>query len=113
MFVTGHAGLRGDYYRRTGALAAGRDRDTLGKKAAALSSGGVILCEACSIDITAKYGDHVMRVIECHHRAPLAEGKRTTLLADLALVCPTCHRYLHTRRPWLPVEELAGRLKHS
>lgn len=53
-------------------------------------------------------------VIECHHRLPLANRLRTTKLSDLALVCPTCHRALHSRsRGPSVIEDLRKHLEAS
>jgi 5-methylcytosine-specific restriction protein A len=81
------------------------------KKQQALKSGRPITCEVCGIEVAAVYGVADGAVVECHHRAPLAEGPRQTRLADLALVCPTCHRVLHRVRPWTSVEDLAQRVR--
>lgn len=48
---------------------------------------------------------------EAHHKIPLAaaEGLRVTKLADVALLCACCHRFLHTlisqNRRWMGIEE--------
>ena len=43
---------------------------------------------------------------ETDARTSDAGGERTTRLEDLALVCPTCHRALHSRSRWSSVQEL-------
>jgi 5-methylcytosine-specific restriction protein A len=87
-----------------------RERDpdiTRRKKAAAMEQFGRLGCEVCDFDFAAAYGQLGAGFMECHHRLPLATaGIRTTQLADLALVCPNCHRMLHRARPALTVEGL-------
>ena len=41
--------------------------------------------------------------LDVHHRNPIAEGERRTTLADLAVVCANCHRWLHSESPPKPV----------
>lgn len=92
---------------------AARERDrrlVAKKKQQALASGQPLTCEVCGLDVSAKYGTDAGTAIECHHRRPLADGQRTTRLADLALVCPTCHRVLHAAKPWASVDDLRSRL---
>ncbi|PYE52985.1 HNH endonuclease [Deinococcus yavapaiensis] len=68
---------------------------------------GRLACEACGFDFEATYGDAARGMAECHHRVPLsAIGQSKTTLADLAVVCANCHRYLHRVRPMPTVEEL-------
>lgn len=81
------------------------------KKAELLAAGQPLLCEACGVDVAGEYDLTNGAVIECHHRLPLASGIRITKLADLALVCPTCHRALHSRSRWASVEELRQHLQ--
>ncbi len=81
------------------------------KKDELLRAGRPLLCEACDVDVADEYDLVTGAVIECHHRLPLANGVRTTKLADLALVCPTCHRALHSRSRWPSVDELRKHLK--
>jgi 5-methylcytosine-specific restriction protein A len=87
-----------------------RERDpeiTRLKKAAAMEQSGRLECEVCGFDFANSYGQLGHGFIECHHRAPLsATGERTTRLADLALVCPNCHRILHRSSQALTVEAL-------
>ena len=77
------------------------------KKAAVLQATGRLACEVCDFDFASTYGDLGEGFIECHHTLPLASGaERRTRLADLALVCPNCHRMLHRSRVPLAVAEL-------
>ena len=88
-----------------------RERDTKlvkRKKKRVLKEKGNLSCEVCGFDFKRVYGDHGYGFIECHHTKPVSELKvgEKTKLSDLSLVCPNCHRMIHTKRPWLSVEEL-------
>jgi 5-methylcytosine-specific restriction enzyme A len=79
------------------------------KKASALkANGGALICEVCDFEFRNRYGGRGEAFIECHHVKPVATlGDGTpTRQSDLALVCANCHRMIHTRRPWLTVEQL-------
>jgi 5-methylcytosine-specific restriction protein A len=74
---------------------------------------GRVNCEACGFDYEAVYGEVGEGYIECHHTVPVSElspgGK--TRLEDIALLCASCHRMVHRRRPWLRMEQLRSLLK--
>lgn len=74
-----------------------RDRRLVRKKKAVVrEETGTLRCEVCRLDAFQSYGDLGESIIECHHLLPLAEaGTRTTRLADLALVCRSCHAAIH------------------
>jgi 5-methylcytosine-specific restriction protein A len=72
---------------------------------------GHLQCEICRVsdaDLAARYQLEDGDVFECHHRLPLSElsGKKRTRTADLAVLCPTCHRALHRRIPLPSVETM-------
>jgi 5-methylcytosine-specific restriction protein A len=76
------------------------------KKKAVLAEKGRLACEVCDFESSERYGPRVS-VIDVHHIVPLHQiGLSTTRLADLALVCPTCHRVLHAHRPIITPAEL-------
>ena len=80
------------------------------KKAQALRTGQPLACEACEGDVASTYDLAAGSLVECHHLLPLASGQRTTRLEDLALVCPTCHRALHSGSRWASLPELRQHL---
>jgi hypothetical protein len=82
------------------------------KKAEFLRRHGELFCEACSSK-QVNYGVLTGDIFEVHHRRPLSDraGPVKTLLKDLAVLCPNCHRALHRTDPMLSVEALARRLK--
>lgn len=69
---------------------------------------GALACEACGFDSSAAWG--VEGIIECHHLIPVSELEpgETTKLADVRLLCPNCHRLVHSRGKWLTWEELVA-----
>lgn len=77
---------------------------------------GRLFCEACDLDPEKFFRSAEMRdrIIEAHHNVPLSDDKHEgrTRVSDLRMVCPTCHRAIHSIRPWLTIEELRKRL-HS
>lgn len=82
------------------------------KKKRAMRQNGCLRCEACNFDFAQRYGKRGEWFIECHHTTPLRDydsGQKTTL-ADLALICANCHRIIHSRSPWLSMDELRALL---
>ena len=76
------------------------------------SQKGAVACDACGVDLAAKYGQEHREVLEIHHRIPLSRGVQRPKGTDaFALLCPTCHRVVHYRRvDPLGVESLRLRL---
>lgn len=68
-------------------------------------NGGVIVCEACG------FSDPLAAMFDVHHLQPLAVGVRDSRFDDLAVLCPTCHRWAHAKAEDmlspLSVEEVA------
>lgn len=88
-----------------------RERDqglVLRKRRQVLRRTSALACEACGFDSHAEW--NVEGIVECHHLTPVSELEpgRTTKLADVRLLCPNCHRLVHSRRPWLTWGELLG-----
>ena len=77
------------------------------KKAAVKKRTGRLACEVCELDFSERYGELGRGFIECHHTVPLGTGtERKTTIADLAVVCPNCHRMIHRAQPMLSIEQL-------
>ena len=69
---------------------------------------GRLFCEVCGFDFEKVYGEGGKGLIECHHIRPihtLRPGEKTRL-EDLVLICPNCHRLIHSRKPWFTLKEL-------
>lgn len=76
------------------------------KRDAVLAATGTLACEACAFDSAARYG--VPGIVECHHLkavSALKPGEKTKP-SDLRLLCPNCHRLVHSRRPWMTWSQL-------
>lgn len=90
-----------------------RERDAslrkkvLAARRKALGAGASLCCEACGLDTGEKYGSGLQDFVEVHHSVPLhtfaASGGKVQL-ADLALLCPTCHRVAHRTGLWTVAE---------
>lgn len=76
---------------------------------------GKIICEGCGLDPSEKYGTDGERCIEAHHRIPIQELQpdSVTREEDIALICASCHRIVHTRYPCLTIDELKALLAQS
>lgn len=94
--------------RRLKKEAADRERDPALAKAAKDENrarhGGKLVCEGC------EFTDSDDALFDAHHLVPLSLDVRQTVPADLAVVCPTCHRVCHRRGTGpanpLPIAEL-------
>lgn len=88
-------------------------RITNAKKKQFIKRHGRLYCEACRFDFVETYGERGSGFIECHHIVPVStmEPDRKTKLSELVLVCANCHRMIHSKRPWLEVEQLKALLK--
>jgi len=78
------------------------------KKQEAIRETGKLVCEACGFDYKATYGERGQGFIEMHHALPvhqLLPGAKTRL-GDLHLLCANCHRMVHSRHPWLSIDQL-------
>ncbi|MFC7705766.1 hypothetical protein ACFQXB_16380 [Plastorhodobacter daqingensis] len=75
---------------------------------------GRLFCEACDFEPAEYFGSEMLRdrIIEAHHDVGLANPEHCvkTKPSDLKMVCPTCHRAIHTIRPWLKVDQLRALL---
>jgi 5-methylcytosine-specific restriction protein A len=62
---------------------------------------GRLACEVCGLAPEQLYPENGDRALECHHIIPLSSlsGVKSTRLEDLALVCASCHRVLHSSNP--------------
>jgi hypothetical protein len=54
-------------------------------------NGGTLACEACG------FADSLNSMFDAHHLEPLAVGVRQSRVDDLAVLCPTCHRWAHAK----------------
>lgn len=61
------------------------------KKLNRLRNSGTVVCEACG------FSDPLDPMFDAHHVQPLAAGDRESRADDLAVLCPTCHRWAHAK----------------
>lgn len=86
-----------------------RDRALVeAKKQQVLSQHGRLVCEVCTFDFSAFYGEFGKGYCEVHLTIPLAslDHCRVTKLDDSAIVCSNCHRVLHRNSPMPSISEL-------
>ncbi len=78
-------------------------------------NGGKLFCECCGLDPVSMYGPDGERCMEVHHKIPIEELQpdSITRVSEMAIVCASCHRVIHSRKPCIPVEELAASLRSA
>lgn len=71
-------------------------------------AGGTLFCMACGLRPEALYDDRGERCIEAHHKVPIEQLQpdSITRVSDMAMVCASCHRVIHSRVPCLTLEEV-------
>lgn len=77
-------------------------------RAAALAIHGYA-CKACDTDMSARYGEAAIGLIEVHHVTPvsvLGADYRINPATDLVPLCPNCHSVSHRRCPPYSVAEV-------
>jgi predicted HNH restriction endonuclease len=54
-------------------------------------------CSCCNYDPAERGATQkkAKAILEAHHKLPIQAGERLSTLADLVLLCPTCHREVH------------------
>ncbi|MEX2375319.1 MAG: HNH endonuclease [Dehalococcoidia bacterium] len=86
-----------------------RERALRAKRLAMSASihGYQLICEVCDMNMTKRFEGSVGHIAEVHHTRPLAEYEhpQPTHINDLAVVCPTCHRFIHSRQPIYTIEQ--------
>ncbi|MCC5984909.1 MAG: HNH endonuclease [Rhodobacteraceae bacterium] len=84
-------------------------------KEAFLQTHGTLHCEACGMVPSEHFKDSSLagKVIEAHHNVPISNAAHSgaTNVTELSMLCPSCHRAIHSIRPWLSVAELRDRLQ--
>jgi 5-methylcytosine-specific restriction enzyme A len=85
------------------------------KVLAARRARGRLVCDCCVRPPLASNPDIAEAEFECHHKVPLSQTSATgTRIADVALLCASCHRLLHrlmqVKRGWASVDELRAAL---
>lgn len=85
------------------------------KKDASRTASGDLVCEACGLNPRLVYSASHRDVCEVHHRRALSNSATpvTTTLADLAILCPSCHRAIHQTTPLMEVEEFRKTIRQA
>jgi hypothetical protein len=76
------------------------------------ANGGKLKCETCGIVPVDVYGDAGDRSIEAHHKVPIEELQPDSItpVTEMAMVCATCHRVIHSEKPCLTIEQVKALL---
>ena len=72
-----------------------------------------LTCEVCGLQPSVLYPgvEASDSLLDVHHVVPLSvSGVTTTRLADLAVLCPSCHRAIHASKPWATPDQLRSGL---
>jgi hypothetical protein len=69
---------------------------------------GKLICQACGLEPTSRYGSKGDYCIEAHHKIPIAELQpgSITRIEEMAIVCASCHRIIHSKKPCLDLKEV-------
>ena len=71
-------------------------------------SGGKLVCQACGCVPNDVYGPSGESSIETHHKVPIEQLQpdSVTRVGDMAVLCASCHRVVHSQKPCLTVEDV-------
>jgi predicted HNH restriction endonuclease len=85
------------------------------KKKNAFDKNPLLPCEICNISFKDTYGDIGEGFIEAHHIFPISQLTEETevKLDDLILICSNCHKMIHTKRPWLTINQIKNLLNEE
>lgn len=78
------------------------------KKYYKTKNGGHLWCVACDLKPESLYDDRGERCIEAHHMIPIEELQPDSIVHvdEMAMVCASCHRVIHSRKPCLTIDEV-------
>lgn len=71
-------------------------------------AGGRLVCHACDTEPVQVYGPSGESCMETHHKVPIEQLQpdSVTLVGDMAMLCASCHRVVHSEKPCLTVEKV-------
>ena len=71
-------------------------------------AGGQLVCHACGSVPVQVYGPFGESCMEAHHKVPIEQLQpdSVTLVGDMAMLCASCHRVVHSKKPCLTVEKV-------
>ena len=69
-------------------------------------AGGRLACQACGTVPIEVYGPAGESCMEAHHKVPIEQLQpdSVTVVGDMAMLCASCHRVVHSEKPCLAVE---------
>jgi 5-methylcytosine-specific restriction protein A len=72
-------------------------------------------CEICGFNYQKIFGNEFYKCLEVHHVNPFAERDniKVTKIEELILICPNCHRAIHSVKPALKAEEYRNIMSNS
>jgi predicted HNH restriction endonuclease len=91
-----------------------RDRNlVIEAKSEFIRKRGRLFCEICNLSLEDRYGNLGKNIVDIHHVIPVSqlETKTQVKISDLIPVCPNCHRIIHSKRPFLSVDEVRKSLR--
>ena len=70
--------------------------------------GGWLVCHACDCVPVEVYGPAGDSCMEAHHKVPIEQLQpdSVTVVSDMAMLCASCHRVVHSEKPCLTVEQV-------
>ena len=70
-------------------------------------------CRICGCDLSAIYGSRASELIELHINLPMPQNIPSVQLApsDLILICPTCHKLVHSDPRYYEIDRLQTTIK--
>jgi hypothetical protein len=76
------------------------------------ANGGKLSCACCEMVPVDFYGPEGERAIEAHHTIPIEELQpdSVTLVSEMSMVCASCHRIIHSKKPCLSIDEVRQKL---
>ena len=76
---------------------------------------GKLVCEVCGCVPVEVYGPGGEGCMEAHHKVPIEQLQpdSVTIVSDIAMVCASCHRMIHSQKPCLTINEMRELLKRS
>jgi 5-methylcytosine-specific restriction protein A len=94
-----------------------RNAKVRAKLLSARRDAGGLACDICGCSYAHLPADLKDAAFEGHHVIPIAQaGERATRIADMALLCASCHRLLHRAiargKAWLSVADARSLLAH-
>ena len=72
-------------------------------------AGGHLVCPACGLVPVETYGPAGESCMEAHHKIPIEQLQpdSVTVVGDMAMLCASCHRVVHSKTPCLAVEHVS------